>query len=120
MLHLLHDATLQAYEIAGKNETDDLASSILQGLVAKAHALERGVEVRGRASLCQNLGSGLRVQFARLEAQHELFFLFRDVIEQFKRSERAVFTVDRHKAPRCHSLMRRENRGVIRGGIERG
>ena len=45
MAHFTHDTRLQANEITGKNETDDLTIAVFQRLVADAHTRKCGIKL---------------------------------------------------------------------------
>ncbi len=87
MLHLAHQRALQTDEIAGHHEIQDLPAPVLQHLVAKAPAVEHGVEMRAAGALGENGRAGLDRQFAHLEGRDEIHFRLGEGPEMIQRAQ---------------------------------
>src|SRR6478736_3116247 len=102
MLHLVEDRALQAEEIAGKDEVENLTASVGQRLGAKHPAAQQREHVVTAAALRENGLAGLGVNFAGLERADEL---------QFVRGER---TKGRHRAQRAMLASNRSRMKTVR------
>jgi len=97
MLHLAHDHRLKAHKIAGQDEADNLAATILQRLVTQALPPQDSVELRALRPLHQDGSTCLDRQLADLEALHEGQFLIGERLEQRLAAQRTVGTGGCHR-----------------------
>ncbi len=68
---ILHRA-LEADHVAGEQVVNDLATAVLQRLEPEDDALQERVEMRAHRALREHLPALADIDFALLEAQHEL------------------------------------------------
>ncbi|CDX34668.1 hypothetical protein MPLSOD_20192 [Mesorhizobium sp. SOD10] len=71
MLHLAHQASLQADEIARHGVIEDLPASVGQELVTERPARQNGVEMRAVAAFHQNCRPLVDREFSALESAYE-------------------------------------------------
>ena len=98
MLHLAHNAGLQADKIARKDEIDHLAVAVFQCLVTQPHAAQRSIKLWAVRPFHQQGCAGIYLKLTHLELLHKPDFIFREVNEHITALQWTVRALRRHNS----------------------